>query len=183
MMRGLDALLRGLSAMAVAVALAVGVTACGGSDDGDGGATAADRSGSDAGVADDEREVAATMRRLREVYNDSNGRAFCAELSKDGKREIAAVARSGEYSEVIKSRDCPGIIADYSRAIVEAGMEQQPVEVRRVTVDGDKARIVIKGGLAGLRSIVPFRFVQEDGQWKLVDPISGTHNTIRVETD
>lgn len=179
---------------AFAVALALGAAACGGDDNSgslDSGQqpgesnhrAAVDDStpaGANRAVDSDENQIADTMHYLREVYNASDGRAFCAKLTAAGRAEIVNLRRDRGLN--LTNSTCAGIITEYSKRAVNAGAGQRPVKVLRVSVDGDRARIVVKGGLAGIRSVVPFRFVNQGGEWKLLDPISGTHNIIRVDT-
>jgi hypothetical protein len=182
---------RRLPAVIAAAAIALGVSACGDSDDGDAGGNATAGQSAPASTAEqgastnaDEKEIVATMRSMRQRYNSYDGAAFCSELSKAGLAEVQAIIRDGQYAKYIKSRDCPGFVSAYARQVVARdGIRQRPIEVKRVTVKGDKATLVMKGGLAGFRSVVPFRFVKEGGEWKLVDPISAARNTIRVETE
>lgn len=177
-----------LLALTASLLLALGVAACGDSDDGDGdggdaAAQQADTTASGGGTsAADEKEVADTMRFIRKSYNASDGKAFCGQLSEEGVEEVQDVIREGTYAKYIKSKDCAGYVSSYSRQVVKKdGLKQRPVQVLSVSVDGDKARMIMKGGLAGYRSVVPFRFVRVDGEWKLVDPLTAPHRTIRVD--
>jgi len=183
-----------LLAVTASLLLALGVAACGSSDDGDsdgGDATAKqadpvsnDGSGDGTNVAAEQKKVADTMRYIRNRYNAGDGAAFCGQLSREGVAEVKDVIRSGQYAKFIKSRTCGGYVSSYSKQVVARdGLKQRPIQVLRVSVDGDKAKMVMKGGLAGYRSVVPFRFVKVDGEWKLVDPITASHRTIRVDKE
>lgn len=169
----------GRAALLLILALAaVGVASCGDSDDGGkaSDATAAAHSSTDGG---DKARVTDLITGLRDIYIRSDGDAFCAALTPDGRKEVTTLVPHAY--ENIKARDCPGIVTEFSRHVVGGGQKQRPVDVRRVTVKGDKATAVITGGLAGFRRIVPFRFEKTGGEWKLDDPITGPRRIIGMD--
>lgn len=165
-------------ALVVAVlALALGLAACGDSD-GDGGSgdsqaeakQASADSTSAATPTSDEDKVIAVMRDLRDYFNTYDGKAFCAALTKAGQTEVVTETRDWP----IKKRTCVNIVSEYARGTVKVdGIRQTPVDVRRVTVKGGEATILMKGGIAGRRAPEMFRLAKEDGQWKVVDPLTG----------
>jgi hypothetical protein len=170
MMRRLGVTDRRLFVLA-ALALAAGIGGCGDSNgDGASGDATAASEGSGA-------EVVAAMRDLREYYNTSDGQAFCDGLTPDGRDEVVGVRRTFK----LKETNCIDIINTVSRAVLDSGEPQRVVVVHKVTVDGDKARLVMQGGLGGIRRVVPFQFVRLAGEWKLNDPISGPQRVIRME--
>lgn len=168
----------GRAGLSLILVLAVGVAGCGDSDDGDkaGNAKAASSSTARSG---DEARVADLITGLRDIYIKSDGDAFCAALTPDGRKEVTTLV-PGAYSN-IKAKDCAGIVKEFSGKVVSGGQKQRPVDVRRVTVKGDKATAVITGGLAGVRRVVPFRFEKTGGEWKLDDPITGPRRIIKMD--
>jgi hypothetical protein len=166
--------------IAVTLVLALAFAGCG--DDSDGTSTASDSDGTAAAESissgSEEDQIAAVMRHLEEVYNDSDGAAFCASLTARGQREVVRVRK--ELTDV-KSHDCAGIVSEVSEAVVAGDAPQRTVKVLRVDVQGKQARAVIKGGLAGIRSVMPFKLRQVAGEWKVEDPISARGRLIRID--
>jgi hypothetical protein len=162
-----------LPAMAVALvvlALSLGAVACGDSDDG-GDASAEDAATPSGGGASEREQVTALMPYLRQRFNATDGKGFCAKLSAAGKREVTEYALE---VPALKTRDCATFISRYTqKAVVEANAPHRPVRIRKVEVNGDKAKVTMTGGLAGIRSIATYKLAKEDGEWRLEDPISG----------
>jgi hypothetical protein len=188
-MNDFDALMR-RSVLALALMLALGIAACGDDDGGSAGADAgqadtASSEGSEAlsgDAAADKKEITATMHSFKDSFNNMNGERYCAKLSTAGQQQVVAGLRKSWYAKAIKARDCAGIVDAYTKELVgRQNNGYRPVEVRRISLDGDKARVVVKGGLAGRRSVVPFNMVREDGEWKVADPVTAAQNVIRVE--
>jgi hypothetical protein len=175
-MRGMRGLVGGRAGLALLAGLAVGVAGCGDSESS--GANAPTR-GKTASYSGDEVKVVNAITDLRTVYNKQDGAGFCSRLTADGRREIEVLVPKA-YTN-LKAHDCAGIVTEYSGKVVGGGQPQRPVRVRRIKVDGNKARIVITGGPAGVRRIVPFRYVKTGGKWLLDDPISGTNRVIGVD--
>jgi 2,3-bisphosphoglycerate-independent phosphoglycerate mutase len=162
--------------VALVLALAVSVVGCG--DSGGSGSDGADKAEATSSSGD-RAQVSDAITELRTIYNKRDGDTFCSRLTPQGRKEVEVMVPKA-YPDT-KAKDCAGIVKEYSTKIVGGGQPQQPVKVRRVSVDGTKARVVVTGGLAGVRRIVPFRFEKQDGKWLLDDPISGTSRVIGMD--
>ena len=105
------------AALLVALAFTVGAAACGDSDDGgssdDAGAAQGDGQAQSAASA--KADIAQLMKRLRESYNDTDGRAFCSDLTAKGVREM------NDWAATVPKfpDDCPGFIAAYAALFVD----------------------------------------------------------------
>jgi len=158
------------------VALALGVAGCGDSGDGDGGGPQA--AGEAQGGNGEQEQAAALMREVTRLYNEADGAGLCSSFTAAGREEV--VRAGADYG--IKGRDCVAVMDEIARSVVRAEVPPRVVEVRQVTVDGDRARVVVKGGIAGIRSVVPYRLVRAGGEWRIDDPISARRRIIRVES-
>jgi hypothetical protein len=166
-----------LPASAAALAVAVGVSACGDSTDSSdqGNAAAARGQGGGGGSAADRKEAAAVMPYLRNRFNAGDGKSFCTRVTAAGKREIR------EYGLTLQGYNvhtCEAIVSKYGHQYVIRGVTQKPVRVRNLKLDNDKAVVTITGGLAGIRSIAKYKLAKDAGKWKLVDPISGARTRV-----
>lgn len=177
--------------LVVAALLAMGASGCGGTDEPEGGAgdseaiasnsangpSEKEAAGGDASASPDQRAIGDLMRHLREVYNRPDGREFCSNLTQHGEREVVNLAKQVD----LKASDCEGIVEEFANGVIKAGNPQLPVEILRITVKGPHARVVMKGGLSGVRSVIPFRVVKAGAKWKLDDPLSARDRLIRVD--
>jgi hypothetical protein len=163
-----------LLGLVIVLCIALGMAGCGDSDEG-GDANAnndqAAKSGSSAPSGERE-EVGDVMVKLRDRFNKGDGDGFCSLLTANGQREIAAFSKSVPE---IKARGCAPFMSKYSGAIaVKSDAKQTPVKLRTVDIKGPKAKLVMGGGLAGIRAIATFNLVKRGGDWKLDDPVSGS---------
>jgi hypothetical protein len=169
---------RGIAA--VGLLLVAGAAGCGDSDNdsasgSNGGGSQTERA-ADTGSAADRKEVAAIMPRLREQYNSIDGKAFCAELTPGGQKEVK---EWGATVKELKAKNCEQTIARYARVFVKASRSPQtPVRLKGMEIDGDKATVTLNGGLAGIRSTATYKLAKTDGKWKLVNPISGANTRV-----
>jgi hypothetical protein len=166
-----------LAMQLAALGLCLGVAACGGSDD-DGSADASQKdattAGAGAALTAEQKDIAAVMPDQREAFNSANGKAFCANLTAAGKREVREYASEPAVFEGYHTRDCSGFITKYTKKVViEDGAAHRPVRILAVKSNGDKASVTMKGGLAGIRSIATYKLAKDGGTWKLENPISG----------
>lgn len=173
-----------LAALLVTLTFIVGAAACGDADDdgSSGNANAAqdgrgsNEPGQPQAAASAETEIAALMQRLRQSYNNTDGKAFCADLTSNGVREMNDWAAT-----VAKFPDnCPAFIGAYAALFVSNDSPQTPVRVKKVTVDGDRGTVKMRGGLAGIRSTATYKVARVGGNWKLTNPVSGAE-TRRIE--
>jgi len=176
-MHSIKGMFGGIAGLLLIVALAVGASGCGDSDDSGGSNDASAASDQPAG---DKAQVANVMEDLRDIYIQSDGEGFCSRLTPDGVKEVEVLV--GRDPNVhLTAKDCQGIVTEFSKRVVSGGQKQRPVDVRKVTVNGAKAKAVITGGLAGVRRIVPYRLEKINGEWKLDDPITGSSRSVGMD--
>lgn len=150
-----------------AMLASLGIAACGDSDDGDSSAATNPASST-------EREaVAAVMPQVRDAFNDMDGKAFCSHLTAAGRQEVSGYASEPPVQKAYHVRDCAKFITKYTRVVVPQGGAHKRVRILKVDVNGDKAAVTMKGGLAGIRSIATYKLAKDGGEWKVEDPISG----------
>lgn len=162
---------RGLTAtLLVAIALTTAVAGCGDSGDDSAASQTANT------PADDKAQIGSLMRNLRRDYNRTDGQAFCAALTDKG------VAEMEKWAETLPKLppECADFVKSFAAAFVNSGSGQTPVEVKKVTVKGDRGTIKMRGGLAGIRSTATYQVARVDGEWKLTNPVSGAE-TRRIE--
>lgn len=169
-----------LLALVAALGIALLATGCGDSDDGGGdSADAAQQSNKDtatnAALTGEGKAAAAVMPAQREAFNSANGKEFCDNLTAAGVREVEEYASEPAVFEGYGTRDCADFITKYTKKVViEGGAAHRPVRILGVKVNGDRAEITMKGGLAGIRSIATYKVAKDGGEWKLDDPITGS---------
>jgi hypothetical protein len=176
-MHGIKGMVGGLAGLLLIAALAVGTSGCGGSDDSGGSNDASAASSQPTG---DKAQVADVMKDLRDIYIRSDGDGFCSRLTPDGIKEVEVLVGRDPNAH-LTARDCAGIVTEFSKRVVGGGQKQRPVNVRKVKVNGTKAKAVITGGLAGVRRIVPYRLEKIGGEWKLDDPITGASRSTGMD--
>jgi hypothetical protein len=151
----------------VLLGFALALASCGDSDDGDQGADAAreDAAQADSATTDGsaEEQIEATLKDVRRAFNAGDGRGFCDHLSAAGERQVRQFGAAYDTG-----KECPAVVVQFSKG-VERG--QLPVEVESVEVTGDKAVAKTSGGLAG-RGVGEVRFVQEEGEWRIANPLT-----------
>jgi hypothetical protein len=170
-----------LLAAMVALALGLGAIGCGDSDsDSDQGDANASQTqaGSEPASPAEVKAATAVMPDLRKKWNSSDGQGFCDRLTPAGRREMLRYAAS--FKGKLKADTCGRFVTDYSGRILKAGGGHRPVRTKKIEVNGDRAKVNIMGGLAGINSTVTFKLAKDDGIWKLTNPISGG-NTRRIE--
>jgi hypothetical protein len=124
----------------VAVVLALGVAACGGS-------------------SGDEEKVEKTLNRVYDALAAKDGDKVCDSLSEEGKRELT----KGSGTAGGKAQDCETVLRFGLAFAGDALKGIEDAQVKDVRVDGSEATATVKyksreGGV---------KLVKEDGDWKL----------------
>lgn len=148
-----QSLSRPLSILAVALALAAGMAACGGGGEND-------TNGQAAGNSDADR-VRATIDALYDAMGDRDAEGVCDQLNEAAQEQVAKGGLPGS-----EGRSCVEGFESFFDAADEAGGLDTPdnAEVVDVKVDGDTAAATVKFG-PGQRGKIPL--VRVDGEWKL----------------
>jgi hypothetical protein len=142
-----------LLALGAGSALAVGIVACGDSDDGAG-------SSPTASGGSDRQQARAAVEQLYTAMNDGDAEGVCAQLSKAAQKQIAA----GGLGK--KADSCSGSFQKFlDQADAAGGLDLvKQAKVKQVKVTGRKAvaKVSFRDRASG---DVPL--VKEDGEWKL----------------
>lgn len=151
-----------LLALAVVLVLALGVTACGGSDDDGGGDAAAKpgevaKGGGQAGATSDEAQIKAMFKRLEGALSDGDADRFCGGLTKSGRKE------SLQFTLPF-SKTCKDSVRKMTKVNRNANLKQVPAKILGVKVNGDRAKITISDGG---RPPVALAAARQGGEWKL----------------
>lgn len=135
-----------LAALAATFVLALGATACGGSDD-DGGS--------------DEQQARATVERLYAAIADGDAEGVCAQLNEQAQKQLEQGGLGG------KSGSCVDSFQQFLDEAEKAGGLDLTLkaEVRSVEVTGDTAVAKVSFGGGGRNGEIPLEKV--DGEWKL----------------
>jgi ketosteroid isomerase-like protein len=156
-----------LLAFAAAALFALGLAACGDSDDGgDGSADQGDRTADGdrsggAGGSSDESRARATVERLYAGIRAGDADAVCSTLTAPAQKQVAAGAIGSGKA---------GSCADAFQQFLDAAEKQGGLnltlkaKVERVTVKGDKAVAKVSFGKTRAGEIP---LVKQDGEWKL----------------
>lgn len=133
-------------ATAVALALALGATACGGSDN-DG--------------ASDEQQARATVERLYAAIADGDAKRVCEQLNEKAQRQLEQGGLGGE------SGSCVDSFQQFLDEAEKAGGLNLTLKakVKSVEVTGDTAVAKVSFGGGGRTGEIPLEKV--DGEWKL----------------
>jgi hypothetical protein len=153
-------------AILLATALALGVTACGDSDDSGGSSGAAastDEGGTSANGAkpSDEQQIRTTFRAVTDSFESGDGKTFCASVTPAALKQVESLAIG------LQVEGCEAMIAQLAKQTKAANVKQRPAKVVSVKVKGRRATMVIRDGGRPPSSV---RFRKVDGMWQLSDP-------------
>ncbi len=142
--------------------VALGLVACGDSDDGNDAAgkpaqQETDSSQPVAGADETEREVRAALAALQNSFYAGDVKAVCAGYTEAARNEIA----SGGGSDAT----CESAMGAYVRPVPASTAQRYKARIISVKVKGDKATVRSVQGQAQRPTDV--RLVKEDGAWKL----------------
>ena len=139
----------GRAALAATIALTLGFTACGESDEATGG------SAEDDGT---KAQISAVLTGIQKAFVENDPNDFCAGLTTAGRKEVA--------NDPFQPGDsCEEVVAHVARVTRKAGVRQRPSIVQSVKVRGNEATAMVTNGG---RPPAPVEFAKEDGEWRLV---------------
>ncbi|MEX1141494.1 MAG: hypothetical protein WEB79_04200 [Thermoleophilaceae bacterium] len=143
--------LRARSAVVVAgLALAAGISACGGSDD----ERASDRE-QPAAAQDVRGGIQAALDRMKRDFVARDERGICGGLTERGRRETAESIAGGAPT---CEQSATAVLDAYGDAL------HQEVTVLRVRREGDRATATLRSETG---NTYPSRFARQDGVWRL----------------
>ena len=131
--------------LALLLATALAVSACG--SDGDDAGNASASSG------EDEQQVMEVMRDFRTALESADGASACAVMSK---------GFAAEFEKFGGGVPCEKAFATYAKGDITEDLNPSDL---KTTIDGDKA--TISGYVTHLDQRQTARFVKEDGKWKI----------------
>ena len=149
-------------ATAVAFALALGLGACGGSDDDGAGDAVTSES------ASAEQQVRAVVRRVGDLYEARRPAAVCAAMTRRARAGLAALGRDAEQFtgasvEAVGGRvGCEQVMAS---VVNGKSIEDYRPKIVSTEIDGDRA--IVTGDVAHDEKDQRAVLEREDGEWRV----------------
>jgi hypothetical protein len=150
---------------AIAVTTALGLAACGDSDDGGDEPQAATT------PASEEQQVRAAVKRIENALYDSDGKEFCSSVTKRLQRATATRLKPGS------DQTCEQGVKDIVPTPLTPAMRKEyGTKILTVKVSGTKAAVDSRGADGGIDHMI---LVKQGGEWKLDDnkPKASTQST------
>ena len=152
-----------LGALAVACTIAVGVGACGSSDD---SASTSDKSPAQTTAAtppSEEQRITQTVEGLYEDLAASDAARVCSAMSAEASAQIAQQVPGGS-TEAPKDRTCETSMSAFMRAAAQSGVLRQTIgaKVEDVSIAGRNATVTVSFG-AGSGKVA---LRKEGGEWR-----------------
>ncbi len=145
-----------LVALLVSLALALGVVACGGSDEDGSDADAKPTAGS-AASGSEEKQIEAAFYQMQKDFYKGDGEAVCSALTKLAQKQAAGLG-------IGPVTTCAKRLAPLGKK--SADQSYRAPNIVSIKLDGDKAVVVTKKPKSDLPAQkVPYK--KEDGRWKM----------------
>lgn len=123
--------------------------------------TAGTNSANGSEPATDQGQIRALIDRVQAAFKTGDGDVVCDSLATPGHKDLA------DYADTMSlpgSSSCPEIVAAIAKQNRAANLDQPPVKVVAVRINGSKATALMKvGGSEPLRQ----SYDKIDGQWKV----------------